>query len=76
MAPNARPIAVENDSSSEELRSFLDKKADTNGLSQINDDNEDWTDVKHSERKKRDRILDDGVLFKLMKKSLLAMLLW
>jgi len=32
-------------------------------------DHEDWTDVKHSERKKRDRILDDGVLIGLMKKS-------
>jgi fatty acid desaturase len=30
---------------------------------------EDWTDVKHSERKKRDRILDDGILIGLMKKS-------
>ena len=53
----------------EDLSTFLDKQADTNGLSQINEDNEDWTDVKHSERKKRDRLLDDGVLFKLMKKS-------
>ena len=44
-------------------------QADTNGLKSINTDAEDWTDVKHSERKKRDRILDDGVLIKLMKKS-------
>jgi len=53
----------------DELTEMLDKQADTNGLSNINYDNEDWTDVKHSERKKRDRILDDGVLIGLMKKS-------
>lgn len=48
---------------------LLDKQADTDGLKNVNEDNEDWTDVKHSERKKRDRILDDGVLIGLMKKS-------
>lgn len=51
------------------LVQLLDKQADTNGLSNVNGDAEDWTDVKHSERKKRDRILDDGVLIGLMKKS-------
>eukprot|EP00978_Attheya_sp_CCMP212_P033752 scaffold137800_cov41-Attheya_sp.AAC.3 len=53
----------------DELTEMLDQQADTDGLSKLNSDNEDWTDVKHSERKKRDRILDDGVLIKLMKKS-------
>jgi fatty acid desaturase len=77
MAPNVRipqslivdndpPLVVEDSSS---ITAMLDKQADTNGLSNVNYDNEDWTDVKHSERKKRDRILDDGVLIKLMKKS-------
>jgi fatty acid desaturase len=51
------------------IAEMLDKHADTDGLSKISSDNEDWTDVKHSERKKRDRILDDGVLIGLMKKS-------
>ena len=51
------------------LLDLLDKQADTDGLKNVSDDNEDWTDVKHSERKKRDRILDDGVLIGLMKKS-------
>jgi fatty acid desaturase len=51
------------------LTQMLDSKADTDGLSKINSSNEDWTDVKHSERKKRDRILDDGVLIGLMEKS-------
>lgn len=67
MAPNAQPVfeQVNND----ELTEFLDKQADTQGLKNVNYDNEDWTDVKHSERKKRDRILDDGILIGLMKKS-------
>jgi hypothetical protein len=61
-----------NDDTAEEeaiITDFLDKQADTNGLSNVNEDAEDWTDVKHSERKKRDRLLDDGVLIKLMNKS-------
>lgn len=29
----------------------------------------DWTDVNHAERKKRDRVLSDGVVLKLMKRS-------
>lgn len=53
----------------DEVTKLLDSKADTNGLSMLSDEGEDWTDAKHSERKKRDRILDDGVLLKLMKKS-------
>lgn len=57
------------DESSSILTDFLDKQANTDGLKNVNYDNEDWTDVKHSERKKRDRILDDGVLIGLMKKS-------
>jgi hypothetical protein len=74
MPPNARmPIATvaesANDPMKDAITEMLDNKADTDGLSKINADNEDWTDVKHSERKKRDRILDDGVLIGLMKKS-------
>eukprot|EP00522_Entomoneis_paludosa_P012373 CAMPEP_0172455780 /NCGR_PEP_ID=MMETSP1065-20121228/12244_1 /TAXON_ID=265537 /ORGANISM="Amphiprora paludosa, Strain CCMP125" /LENGTH=418 /DNA_ID=CAMNT_0013208259 /DNA_START=95 /DNA_END=1351 /DNA_ORIENTATION=+ len=74
MPPNARiPILtatdVGSDPTKDALLEMLDKKADTDGLSNVNADNEDWTDVKHSERKKRDRILDDGVLIGLMKKS-------
>jgi fatty acid desaturase len=53
----------------QEISRFLDAKSDTSGLKNISDDGEDWTDVKHSERKKRDRILDDGILLILMKKS-------
>jgi fatty acid desaturase len=49
---------------------MLDKRADTDdGLSKMDGNNEDWISVQHSERKKRDRILDDGILIKLMKKS-------
>ncbi|CAB9508449.1 linoleoyl-CoA desaturase activity [Seminavis robusta] len=77
MAPNLKPIYLSNDTElltandvdQAKLTELLDKHADTDGLKNINGDNEDWTDVKHSERKKRDRILDDGVLIKLMKKS-------
>jgi fatty acid desaturase len=57
------------DSKQADMTAMLDNQADTSGLSNVNGDNEDWTDVKHSERKKRDRILDDGVLIGLMKKS-------
>jgi len=56
-------------SNADELTKILDAKSDTNGLKNINDDGEDWTDAKHSERKKRDRVLDDGVLLKLIQKS-------
>jgi hypothetical protein len=52
-----------------DLTEFLDQQADTDGLKNVSDSGEDWTDVKHSERKKRDRLLDDGVLIGLMKKS-------
>lgn len=51
----------------ERITEFLDKQSDTNGLSSLVGD--DWTEVKHSERKKRDRILPDGVALKLMQKS-------
>lgn len=68
MAPNAKPIFPEQVDNSM-LLDLLDKQADTDGLKNVSEDNEDWTDVKHSERKKRDRILDDGVLIGLMKKS-------
>jgi fatty acid desaturase len=51
----------------ERITEFLDKQSDTNGLSALA--GEDWTEVKHSERKKRDRILPDGVALKLMQKS-------
>jgi hypothetical protein len=71
MAPNAKTIFLEPLSplSSADLIELLDKQADTDGLKNVSQDNEDWTDVKHSERKKRDRVLDDGVLIGLMKKS-------
>ena len=79
MPPNAKPIfntVLDNNhninigtNTNSVLTEFLDKQADTDGLSKISESNEDWTDVKHSERKKRDRLLDDGVLIKLMKKS-------
>ena len=77
MPPNARMPAVlfeeppehQEPAVQDVLTEFLDKQADTNGLTSVDADNEDWTDVKHSERKKRDRILDDGVLIGLMKKS-------
>ena len=68
MPPNAKPMN-HNESREDILSELLDKFADTDGLSKISESNEDWTDVKHSERKKRDRILDDGVLIHLMKKS-------
>lgn len=80
MAPNSKPIHLSHDTEliipdtpqhdgDARLTEMLDKHADTGGLKSMNTDNEDWTDVKHSERKKRDRILDDGVLIKLMAKS-------
>lgn len=68
MPPNARPI-IEFEDQHDPLAAMLDSKADTDGLANVNADAEDWTDVKHSERKKRDRILDDGVLIGLMSKS-------
>lgn len=68
MPPNAKPAFLQ-DNSTSILAEFLDKQANTDGLKSVNYDNEDWTDVKHSERKKRDRILDDGVLIGLMNKS-------
>jgi len=83
MAPNLKPINLTDESellklsakdvnaNAEDaaLTELLDKQADTDGLKSMNADAEDWTDVKHSERKKRDRILDDGVLIGLMAKS-------
>lgn len=77
MAPNVKPLFLArdtelltpNDVDQDKLTELLDKQADTDGLKNMNGDQEDWTDVKHSERKKRDRILDDGVLIKLMAKS-------
>jgi fatty acid desaturase len=59
MPPNANDLLIE----------LSVKQADTDGLNNLDEDTEDWTDVKHSERKKRDRVLDDGILLKLMKKS-------
>lgn len=62
--------AMTNASTTEQdLTAILDNMSDTKGLSNLSDSTEDWTDVKHSERKKRDRILADGVVLKLMKKS-------
>ena len=72
MPPNARPTTLlidSNDLLQDAISEMLDKQADMDGLAKVNYNNEDWTDVKHSERKKRDRILDDGVLLGLMKKS-------
>lgn len=73
MPPNACSHASlfvdTNDLVKDAISEMLDKQADTDGLAKVNYDNEDWTDVKHSERKKRDRVLDDGVLLGLMKKS-------
>lgn len=68
MAPNAKPI-FHPSNNYDALSEMLDQQADTNGMKSISETNEDWTDVKHSERKKRDRILDDGVLIGLMRKS-------
>ena len=73
MPPNARPTTLLLDEGDTRLRDviseLLDSQANTDGLAKMNYAAEDWTDVKHSERKKRDRILDDGVLLGLMKKS-------
>ena len=69
LKPEVAATQPEMKTEQDELTEMLDSQADTSGLSKINYDNEDWTDVKHSERKKRDRILDDGVLIGLMKKS-------
>jgi fatty acid desaturase len=73
MPPNARPnttLIFETEPLKDALTEMLDmQQADTDGPFKINGNKEDWTDVKHSERKKRDRILDGGVLIKLMKKS-------
>lgn len=76
MPPNARHPEFLLEETTAQLQSddveiisrLLDEQADTKGLTSVNE-GEDWTDVKHSERKKRDRILDDGVLIGLMKKS-------
>lgn len=74
MAPNARSIDFVThqdlrDANNPALTELLDRQADTDGLKNVSATGEDWTDVKHSERKKRDRLLDDGVLIGLMKKS-------
>jgi hypothetical protein len=72
MPPNARPTTLHvdvNDALQDAMSEMLDKQADTDGLAKMNHNAEDWTDVKHSERKKRDRILDDGILLGLMTKS-------
>lgn len=53
----------------EELTRQLDKMSDVGGCTSLNADNGDWSDAKHSDRKKRDRILPDGVVMKLIKKS-------
>ena len=66
MAPNLKPafmtfdneLLTVDDVDQAKLTEMLDKQADTDGLKNINGNSEDWTDVKHSERKKRDRVLD------------------
>ena len=45
----------------------LDALLDDKGLCSHTSD--DWSDVKHSERKKRDRILDDDVILRLIEKK-------
>jgi hypothetical protein len=80
MAPNLKPlntvdfkqlersqVTLQEEDEDKEITAFLDKQSDTAGLSNIV--GEDWTNMKHSERKKRDRILKDGVTLKLMQKS-------
>ena len=69
MAPNAA-VNFQAMSSSDNLEETLDKLSDTKGLANFSETSgEDWTDVKHSERKKRDRLLKDNVLIGLMQKS-------
>ena len=69
MAPNAA-VNFQAMSSSDNLEETLDKLSDTKGLANFSETSgEDWTDIKHSERKKRDRLLKDNVLIGLMKKS-------
>lgn len=58
----------DNKKESEELcTKLLDDACDSHGLQEHT--NDDWTDVKHSMRKNRDRILPDKVVLDLMKKS-------
>mmetsp|Transcript_15059 Transcript_15059/g.22228 ORF Transcript_15059/g.22228 Transcript_15059/m.22228 type:complete len:404 (-) Transcript_15059:237-1448(-) len=47
----------------------LDKQCDDQGLMAHAADATDWSDVKHSLRKKRDRLLDDNVVLSLCTKS-------
>ena len=69
MAPNAA-VNFQAMEPSDELESTLDKMSDTKGLANFSETSgEDWTDIKHSERKKRDRLLKDNVLIGLMQKS-------
>ena len=56
-------LITANDVDQAKLTELLDKQADTDGLKNMNADTEDWTDVKHSERKKRDRILDGKIIY-------------
>ena len=51
------------------LLHVLDKNSDTKGLVNAVDDATDWTDVVHSKRKKRDRLLEDNVVLQLCQKS-------
>ena len=73
MAPNLKPIHfareteliipdAPKDDTAANLTELLDNQADTDGLKSMNADAADWTDVKHSERKKRDRILDGKLI--------------
>eukprot|EP00396_MALV-II-16_sp_LP-1_P000419 gene419-347_t len=48
-------------------QALLDSMGDANGLAAHTGD--DWSDVKHSERKKRDRILEDKLVLELTRKS-------
>lgn len=47
---------------------MLDEQCDSQGLT-AHGDATDWSDVKHSLRKKRDRLLDDNIILSLCKKS-------
>jgi fatty acid desaturase len=73
MPPNAKmsfqTISAPSRAESDILEETLDRLSDTNGLSKLDENAGDWTDVKHSERKKRDRLLKDKVLLELMQKS-------
>ena len=65
-------ISMENPQSSlasDTNESTLDRNSDTKGLVDEVQNTTDWTDVVHSKRKKRDRLLDDRIIIMLSQKS-------